>query len=146
MIISVFLVQSVIKMCVTQNAWLPYIILVQLYKQLESCQKVNRELVQSDRNASETAQLQLLPVIDTLERLKLSEEMVKVTICMLANDIICDPIFVCQTLQLEKRTLDIQLEEAQQKLAEAKDSVTPITTASLPVDMTKVGLSFLAYL
>ena len=146
MIISVFLVQSVIKMCVTQNAWLPYIILVQLYKQLESCQKVNRELVQSDRNASETAQLQLLPVIDTLERLKLSEEMVKVTICMLASDIICDPIFVCQTLQLEKRTLDIQLEEAQQKLAEAKDSVTPITTASLPVDMTKVGLSCLAYL
>ena len=146
MIISVFLVQSVIKMCVTQNTWLPYIILVQLYKQLESCQKVNRELVQSDRDASETAQLQLLPVIDTLERLKLSEEMVKVTICMLASDIICDPIFVCQTLQLEKRTLETQLEEAQQKLAEAKDSVTPITTASLPVDMTKVGLSCLAYL
>ncbi|XP_065890483.1 RILP-like protein 1 isoform X2 [Dysidea avara] len=92
-----------------------------LYKQLESCQNVNKELIQSDHDNGEAIKPQQVPVIDTMERLKQSEEMVK-------------------ELQLEKRTLKTQLEEAQQKLTEAKQLTTTASasaTISIPVDITK---------
>ena len=57
---------------------------MQLYKQLESCQNVNKELIQSDHDNGEAIKPQQVPVIDTMERLKQSEEMVKVrNICLI---------------------------------------------------------------
>jgi len=51
---------------------------------------------------------------------------------------------MCQELQLEKKALKTQLEEAQQKLTEAIQSAatTASATVTLPADVTKVIIIF----